>query len=840
LPDSGGTFPVPRRHFLLFYYLISLLPLRYSDITITLDLPRFTRTTASTQQLPILDGLAPNSHAKSARHTSQHPELAQSSPPTSSLSPFRLSSESSDEEGAYIHTKRHMNMSTTASVEPTSGKAPVLTAGDISPAVMMDFENAALDFFVAKSVPAEKQVTMIIPGIKDLRIRNWITAERECIIALSFANFVSELHTNYLQQDWEDQVRNDILTSTLSTSKTSFWNWSQHLLKLNCLLWGTPSVFDEAALCNHLEAHLDGELKGRLRNSETQKDKNFKTWVAAVHLMDEARTVENKHQCKMIEETLERQVKHQNTKTDTLRSPSRRANTNQSASSSSSSTLVRLPALNDAEHTLLNEHDGCTKCCRFYTDHHSQQCPNGFPVGKGYKTLTLNDALAAKKSKATAKPSSKPVAATTSKVETVDSDDDISATAVVLLHSPAKYGSDSDEDWEMSDRDVSPPIRTKHLIWNCQVNSLTDDFPVKTRALIDNGAHLILIHLELVEKLALKKYCLNKPEVVDVAFGNEKNETKLYFYIKLSVTSLDSTWTSRSVRAIVTPGLCMLIILGLPWLEHNNIVTDHAACTCIDKKKNYDLLNPPVILPPPPPKPKLREQIKSTKADKKLVLAKLMMVCNDCISHLNLKPEEVKEFNVAGAIRDCIEILASWEALKEKEDVMKSDFKYIFEPIPHVNELPQDVVAEIRIKDAEKMIKSRSYPSPQKYKEAWQTLIQQHLDSGHIRPSSSPCTSPAFIVPKSNPNVLPHWVNDFHQLNENTVTDSHPLPRIDDILNDCAKGKIWGTINMTNSFFQTRMHPDHVHLTAVNTPLGLYEWLVMPMGLKNAPAIHQR
>jgi hypothetical protein len=63
---------------------------------------------------------------------------------------------------------------------------------------------------------------------------------------------------------------------------------------------------------------------------------------------------------------------------------------------------------------------------------------------------------------------------------------------------------------------------------------------------------------------------------------------------------------------------------------------------------------------------------------------------------------------------------------------------------------------------------------------------------------------------------------------------------VDDILADCAKGKIWSKMDMTNSFFQKRVHPDDIHLMAVTTPLGLYKWLAMPMGLRNSPVIHQR
>lgn len=350
-------------------------------------------------------------------------------------------------------------MSALATVEPTSAKAPVLTAGDISPGVMMDFENAALDFFVSKSVPADKHVTMIIPGIKDLRIRDWISADRARIIILPFLDFMKEMRANYLQQDWEDQIRNKILTSTLASSKTSFWNWSQQLLKLNCLLRGTSSEFDDAALRNHLEAHLDEELRNRLKHNEARKDKVLKTWINSVRLLDEARAVETKRQRELIEETIDRQAKRQNTKTETLRGPSRRGNTTPTnTTTSSASSYVKLPPLSDTERTLLNEHDGCTKCRRFFVDHRSQNCPDGFPSGKGYKTLTMTDVLNAKKAKAVSKTaksaSSKPVAATSSAtIEDVDSDDDdVSATAAVLPN-PGNYASDSDEDWDVSRRE---------------------------------------------------------------------------------------------------------------------------------------------------------------------------------------------------------------------------------------------------------------------------------------------------------------------------------------------------------------------------------------------------
>jgi hypothetical protein len=158
-------------------------------------------------------------------------------------------------------------------------------------------------------------------------------------------------------------------------------------------------------------------------------------------------------------------------------------------------------------------------------------------------------------------------------------------------------------------------------------------------------------------------------------------------------------------------------------------------------------------------------------------------------------------------------------------EAVKTKYSKVFNLIPHVDELPTDVYCHIKLKDASKTILMWTYTLPWKYKAAWAELIQQHLNAGRIRPSNSAHASLAFLVPKADSVVLPRWVNDYHQLNANTVLDAFLLPHVNDILADCAKGKIWSKMNMTNSFFQTQVHPNDVHLTAMTTPFGLYELL---------------
>ena len=117
--------------------------------------------------------------------------------------------------------------------------------------------------------------------------------------------------------------------------------------------------------------------------------------------------------------------------------------------------------------------------------------------------------------------------------------------------------------------------------------------------------------------------------------------------------------------------------------------------------------------------------------------------------------------------------------------------------------------------------------------------LTELINSGHIQPSSSPCASAAFFIPKRDTSEM-RLVTDYWALNKATIKNRYPLPQIEELL-DTLQGAKWFTkLDLTVGYHQVQMNPDDIWKIAFKTKFGLFEWKVMPFGLTNAPTTFMR
>nr|CAH67940.1 H0211F06-OSIGBa0153M17.12 [Oryza sativa] len=111
--------------------------------------------------------------------------------------------------------------------------------------------------------------------------------------------------------------------------------------------------------------------------------------------------------------------------------------------------------------------------------------------------------------------------------------------------------------------------------------------------------------------------------------------------------------------------------------------------------------------------------------------------------------------------------------------------------------------------------------------------VDDLLQKGYIRPSTSPRGAPVIFVEKKDHTQ--RMCVDYRALDEVTIKNKYPLPRIDDLFDQLEGATVFSKIDLRSGYHQLRIREEDIPKTAFTTRYGLFECTVMSFGLTNAP-----
>ena len=165
------------------------------------------------------------------------------------------------------------------------------------------------------------------------------------------------------------------------------------------------------------------------------------------------------------------------------------------------------------------------------------------------------------------------------------------------------------------------------------------------------------------------------------------------------------------------------------------------------------------------------------------------------------------------------------------------EFSDVFpEKLPHIDHISAPVNGGVQIKVAEGTQPQGRY-GPRMTPADTETagvMVKELLELGFIRDSVSDWGAPMFLVDK--PDGGKRMVIDYRALNSSTIRNRYPLPRVDELFDLLSGARYFSKIDLRTGYWQIRMAPESISKTAFTSRHGHFEWLVLPMGLTNAPA----
>ena len=178
------------------------------------------------------------------------------------------------------------------------------------------------------------------------------------------------------------------------------------------------------------------------------------------------------------------------------------------------------------------------------------------------------------------------------------------------------------------------------------------------------------------------------------------------------------------------------------------------------------------------------------------------------------------------------------EATKESRPALKElldSFQDIF-----CNELPpglppqRSVDFEIDLEPGKKPPSLPTFRLSFQEQEELKKQLSELVKKGFVRPSKSPFGAPVLFVKKKDGSM--RMCVDYRRLNQITIKNKFPLPRIDELLDRLQGARFFSKLDLTSGYHQIRIAEKDIEKTAFRTRYGLFEYMVLPFGLTNAPA----
>ena len=137
-----------------------------------------------------------------------------------------------------------------------------------------------------------------------------------------------------------------------------------------------------------------------------------------------------------------------------------------------------------------------------------------------------------------------------------------------------------------------------------------------------------------------------------------------------------------------------------------------------------------------------------------------------------------------------------------------------------------------------KTVRLRPYRIPEAKREAIREEVRKMLDLGVVEESHSAWSSPIVLVGKPDGSI--RFCNDYRKLNEISLFDTYPMPRVDELVERLGPARFISTLDLTKGYWQVPLTPQAKPKTAFSTPDGAFQYRVLPFGLHGAPATFQR